>query len=227
MGTGLKLRNEEYTTLGDFIKASFERDQPKIMERFPKLNAVFFTDYTTLLEEVKVLESSLVLTEDEKANTKALYAEATLLNKELNFLSNYIDEAGLNTKFVTELKKDLSSSDIEGAVLKIESVKQYVTAHQTALVDEGMSAGFAAALEGHKTSLAAKNAAQNAKINSRKTITDNNKDKYDSLYNYIAKIVKAGKLVFDGTVTEDEYNITRAIKKMRAYKKNAGENPTS
>jgi hypothetical protein len=37
----LKIRKEEYSALGDFVKASFVRDQAAIIARFPKLNAAF------------------------------------------------------------------------------------------------------------------------------------------------------------------------------------------
>ena|GEM_PF-1236537 len=224
----LKIRKEEYTALGDFIKTSFVRDQAAIMARFPKLNAAFLADFTAKLDAVKVLESGLVLTEEQKTATEALYVEATALNKELNFLSSYAKEAGLNTDAITALKNDLRDSNIEGALLKIESVKQFVVAHSAALEDEGMAAGFAVALENHKVSMAAKNALQNAYMNSRKQLTDANAAEYKALYGFITKIVKAGKLVFDGTVTKDEYVITKTVGRMRAAKGNSsGAAPTA
>jgi len=225
MGAGINPRKEEYTTLGDFIKVSFVRDQPLIVARFPKMNAAFLTGFTGKLTEVRVLESGLVLTEQQKANKVSLDAEAAGLNKELNFLSSYFADAGLDTEVVSALKKDLSKGNIEGAVLKIESVKQYVVANQAALVAEGMAAGFAATMTGHKTSLEQKNTAQNSVLNSHKTLIDNNKDKYAELYGFIAKIAKNGKLVFDGTVTEDEYTISKIIKRMRSFNGGSGDNP--
>lgn len=212
----MRVRKEEYTSLGDFIKKSFVRDQAVIMERFPKLNADFLADYTTILEEVKVLESSLVLTEKQKTITASLFAEATILNKELNFLKSYVNHAGLETLIIQELKEDLVRDNIEGAVLRIESLKQFVSAHLLTLVNEGMVANFPEILEVHKVSLAEKNALQNEFMNHRKALTDTNKSKYKTLYEYIIKIVEAGKLVFDGTVTVDEYSLTKNVSRMRS-----------
>lgn len=218
----LRIRKEEYTALGDFVRVSFVRDQAVILSRFTKLNAGFLVDFTTKLEEIKVLESGLVLTEEQKAVTSKLYAEAAALNKELNFLIRYIKEVGLSSEAVTELKKDLISNNIEGAILKIESVKQYVIAKSAELEAIGMSATFAADLEGHRVSLSERNALQNSFMNSRKQLTETNKAKYNELYSYITKIINAGKLVFDGTATRDEYTITKVVSRMRFAKSGGG-----
>ena len=214
----LKIRKEEYSALGDFVKASFVRDQAAIIARFPKLNAAFLVDFTALLDEVKTLESDLVLTEEQKTATAALYTDARLLNKELNFLSAYMKSAGLSSSAVSDLKTDLTKNNIEGAILKIESVKQYVIANSAALIDEGMAADFKETLDTFKQSLSDKNALQNSYMNSRKALTDANKAKYSALYAYITKIVKAGKLIFDGSITKDEYTITKTVSRMRAAK---------
>lgn len=217
MSKGFKIRKEEYTTLADFVKVSFVRDQAAILARFPKLNAAFLTAFTSKLNDVKVLESGIVLSEQQKNATTSLYAEAAIVNKELNFLSVYFKEAGLNNAMVSELKKDLIAYNIEGAVLKMESLKQYLVANSVALIDEGMDAGFVAVFEAHKVSLTQKNTLQNSVMNVRKTLTDANSDDYEALYDYVSKIVNAGKLVFAGTVVKDEYNMTKILGRMRAF----------
>lgn len=216
----MRVRKEEYTSLGDFIKKSFSRDLSAIVIRFPKLNEAFLADFITKLEEVKILESGLVLTQEQKSVSLSLYKEAEVLNKELNFLKSYINHAGLNTEIIVALKEDLVKSNIEGAVLKIESLKQFVTAHLLSLVNEGMIATFPEILDAHKISMEEKNASQNQFMNSRKALTDANKAKYQALYDYILKISEAGKLVFDGTVTEDEYSLTKTVRRMRSAKQN-------
>ena len=49
MATGFKLRKEEYTTLGDFIKVSFERDLATITARYPKLNEAYKNQFVAKL----------------------------------------------------------------------------------------------------------------------------------------------------------------------------------
>lgn len=106
--------------------------------------------------------------------------------------------------------------------MKIKGVKQFIVVHQVALEDEGMAAGFVATLEAHKVSMAANNGLQNSSMNNRKVLTDANSGAYKALYAFIGKIAKAGKLVFDGTVIEDEYVIVKTIGRMRAAMQNGG-----
>ena len=49
MSKGFKIKKEEYTTVGDFIKPSFVRDQPVIMSRYPKFNSQFLADFESKL----------------------------------------------------------------------------------------------------------------------------------------------------------------------------------
>ncbi|MGH2664885.1 hypothetical protein [Flavobacterium sp.] len=211
-----RIRKEEYTSLGDFVRESFVRDQEIIMVRYPKLNAAFLADFTAKLEEVKILESGLVLTEEQKNTTASLYTEAAELNKELNFLKSYINNAGLDIEIIISLKNDLVKSNIEGAVLKLESLKQFVSANLAALVAEGMIPTFVSTLNEHKISLSEKNAAQNVFMNNRKTLTESNITQYNALYGYISKVVNAGRLIFEDTVKKDEYSIRRAVSRMRS-----------
>lgn len=209
------IRLEEYSTLGDFVKASFVRDQGEFLVRFPKLDSHFLANFESKLQGIKTLESALVLTEEQKTATAQLYAEAGVMNKELNFLSAYIRDAGLSSVAVSELKTDLRTGNIEGALLKMEGVKQYVVAHQAALEAEGMAADFPVVIEAHKTSMEQKNALQNSYMNARKQLTQENKQQYKELYVFINKIVKAGKLLYDGETKKDEYTLSKVIGRMR------------
>jgi hypothetical protein len=220
---GFSIRTEEYAPLGDFLMKSFIRDQAGIEVRFSKLNASYLVAFENQLEVVKGLEGTLKLTEDQKSATAELYAEADVVNKDLNFLSSYFRDAGLPTEAITQLKKSLTKSNIEGALLEMNNVKQYVEAHQAALEAEGMSAGYPSELEGHRESMAAKNTLQNTVLNTRKQLVDANKADYKKLYTFIKTVAEKGKLVFKGTVVEDEYTITKLIGKMRAPKKGGGD----
>jgi hypothetical protein len=212
----MHIKKEEYTAIADFIRKSFERDQSAITVRYPKLNAAFLTAFSAKLEHVKKLESAAVTTKHQKKATQELYAEADALNDELTFLIDYFKDAGLETTVISKLKEDLWRNNIEGAVLKIESVMQLIESDQEALVEEGMASDFTATLAAHKVSLSDKNQLQNQHINAGRSITENNKGAYESLYDDILKIANAGKKVLKGTVAEDEYSVTKIIRRMRA-----------
>lgn len=213
-----RVRKEEYSSLGDFIANSFERDQAEIMARYPKLDNIFLNTFKTKLASIKVLESGLVLSDAQRNATATLYAEAVELNDELNFLKSYFKEANLDFEIIESLKKDLFKFNIEGAILKIESLKQFIYLHQSVLVEEGMQSGFVAVLDSHIASLAIKNASQNSFMNASKALTDANKTEYDELYTMIRKIASSGKLVFSKTIFRDEYIVTKIIMRMRAPK---------
>lgn len=213
------VKNEEVTALGDFILTSYARDFDVIKSKFTKMNAVFRDEFIAKLTFVKQLEGSLVLTERQKGVTASLCKEAKQLNDELNFLSAYFKDALLNTSIVTDLKTDLFSGNIEGVLLKIENLKQFIVVHQTVLVAEGMDAGFATALTNYKVGMTAKNIAQNEIINNRKQLTNGNQSHYKALLKIIRKIVRNGKVVFKGTVTQDEYTAIKVIERMRAAKR--------
>lgn len=222
----LTIRKEEYAPLADFIKESFVKDQDAIMIRYPKMDASFLADFEAKIEVIKRLESSLVITEEQKNATASMYEEANELNNELNFLNSYIKEAKLTANgIVSDLKKDLKSSNIEGAILKIETVRQYVVAHEAVLIAEGMNPNFATTLANHNTSLIEKNKSQNKLINARKELTEANKKEYSDLYKSIVKIARAGKLVLNGSIRKDEYTITKITSRMRAAKKNNAATP--
>lgn len=220
-----QIRFEEYAPLGDFLMTSFVRDQEAIAVRFPKLNAEYVTAFQTKLDKVKSLESTLTLTDEQKNATKALYTEADEVNKELNFFSSYLKGAGLPTDAVTALKKNLNKGNIEGALLQMKALKQYAEAHQAALEAEGMNAGYPEALETHRQSMAANNALQNSTMDERKVLVQHNKAEYKALYDYIKTVTEKGKLIFKGTVIEDQYNISRMLSRMRFAKHGDGGLP--
>lgn len=222
---GFSVRTEEYAPLGDFLMVSFVRDQAAIELRFKKLDSAYLGAFQNQLLVVKNLEGTLKLNEDQVNTTARLYAEADVVNKDLNFLSSYFKDAGLSTVAITELKKNLTRSNIEGALLQMKDLKQYIETNQAALEDEGMDAGYPAALEAQRVSMETLNTTQNSVLNDRKQLVNANNGDYKSLYGYIKTVAEKGKLVFKGTVVEDEYNITKLIGKMRAPKK--GVVPTS
>ena len=222
---GFTIKLEEYTTLGDFILPSFTRDQSVFLTHFTKFDAAFLTKFTTKLAFVKELESSFLITEQQKDTTKSLYLQATALNNDLNFTSLYFKDAGFSSTAITDLKKDLNNHNIEGAVLKIESLKQYIVANQPALEAQGMPHDFPVKLNDYKIDLEKKNKDQNEYMKAHKELTDANMAHYVELYSYISQIAQKGKVIFKKTVYADEYNISKYLKKMRGG--NGGAAPST
>jgi hypothetical protein len=215
-------RMEEYYPGGSFLKASFERDRVELSGRFSEFTAPYLAGFIAKLGEVKVLEQSVILTEDQKDSTKELYAEAAELNGELNFLSFYFKRAGLESTLVSAVKKDLAKGNIEGATDKLEGIIQYVIAKQGLLTAKGMAAGFPAELAATRDALNAKNELQNEKINVLKTLHSDNKLIYAALFVYISTISEAGKIMYKGNGKASEYTISRLISRMRSGNSGGG-----
>jgi hypothetical protein len=215
----VRVKNEEYVPLGEFIMVSFDRDQKEIETKFKKLDGPFLDAFRNKIEFVKDLESSLVLTTEQSRVTASLYAEAAAFNKEVNFLSSYFKGVGLATAAITKMKDFLFSDNIEGALLELKAVRQLARANEVALVAEGMEADYPDKMDTTYASMLAKNVMQNKIMNDRKTLVRNNRADYDELYAYIATVAEKGKIVFKGTGVEDEYTIDDIIKRMRAPKR--------
>ena len=214
-----KVKLEEFTPLANTLKKRFERDQEEIVKRFPRLDAVFLKSFKSKLEEVKLLDKELALSNTQKESSDELYAEADVLSTELTFLSTYLSDAGLDTTAVWSLKKNLIKGNFGDAILKIEGLKQFVIAHHEVLESEGMNACFPDDLEAYKISLTDKNKLHTKDMSKRKSVEPSHKNEYASLSAFIATISYAGKVVFDGTVLKQEYNVNKILSKMRTPKK--------
>lgn len=218
---------EEIAPLGDFVLQSYNRDFDTIKSKFSKMNEEFRDGFVAKLEFVKKLESTLLLNERRKGITASLYDLAKQLNGELNFLSSYFKDAGFNPRIVSELKVSLTDGNIEGAILQLEGLKQFVAANSEILVAQGMAPDYDTVLAGYKDKLITKNNAQNELINARKKLTKDNKADYDALLKMIKQIMSKGKIVFNGTVYQDEYTTSKVLQRMRAGKKKTDGNDTT
>ncbi|WP_130734279.1 hypothetical protein [Flavobacterium sp. J27] len=225
MSKGFYLKMEEYVPAGAFLKASFVRDREELATRFSEFTTAYLQDFEVQLAKVAGLEQTLVLTEEQKGVTVSLYTTSEVANKELNFLSFYFERANLDPAIISAVKKDLAVKNIEGAVLKLDAVIQYVLSKKTLLESKGMSAAFPDELTTLKEDLKAKNELQNVVMNVKKQLYKDNKQEYDALYAYISVIAKAGKIMYDGLSKRDEYTVTKITSRMRRVKKNTMSEP--
>ncbi|WP_300569726.1 hypothetical protein [Flavobacterium sp.] len=219
MVRGVKLRMEEYVPAGNFLKTSFVRDRVELTTRFSEFTDDFEAEFLAQLVKVDTLEQTLKLTKEQKQMTLSLYEAADVLNKELNFLIFYFKRAGLESDLLSQLKSDLRGKNIEGACYKMEGLIQYVTENEAILVSKGMAVGFANTLSIAKNTLAGKNASQNEIMDIKGQLHESNAKEYKKLYDYIATIVSAGKIMYANASKVDEYTITRLVSRMRVVKK--------
>lgn len=212
---------EEYLLAALYLKASFKRDRQELVTRFAEYTPEYLVGFEDQISTVKQIQKTLVLTEAQKQATANLYLRANSVNVELNFVSRYFKKSGLNTKILSQVKKDLTTRNIEGATDKITSVIQFIDANKDALVSKGMSANFAATLASDRDYLEQENVLQNEFRNQIAALYKANKAEYDALYAYIAEIANDGKIMYAKTPKAKEYTIAKIIERLRSG--NSGE----
>jgi len=214
----LKMRNEEYAVAGRFLEPSFKRDRKKLEQLSNEFDEQYEDGFVTQIDRVEEMEQGLGLTQDQKDATASLYQKTDEMDKEMNSLSFRFGKVGLDVKPITKVKKQLHNGNVEGACKGIESLVQLADDRSADLVAKGMNKDYPLELKAKNKKLRELNGMQNVLMNQGKGVTFNEKTEYEALFAYIQNICRAGKIVFDGTITEDEYTITRLIKRMRAPK---------
>lgn len=219
------LKVEEYSPVAGFLKDSFAVDRVQLSSRFAKFTPQFEADFNAQRLLVRDLDSTLVLTQEQKDVTAILYSKADEVNVELNFLSFYYRDAKLDATMITKTKSNLAARNIEGACMKIKDVIQFITANHVVLESKGMAATYPAELAADKLFLEDKNEVQNTVKNAVKGLYDANRAAYDNLYSYISTIADAGKIMYKGQVKASQYTISKLIQRMRSGNSGAGTPP--
>lgn len=210
-----KLRIEEYLPVGYFLKTSFSRDRAESEEDFSEFTPEYEAAFESQLLTVAKLEDLLVLTDEQKAVTKSLYLATAAVNKELNILAFHFKRAGLDTKPITAVKKDLAKANVEGANLKLKGIIQFISSKQELLESKGMKLGYAEQLTVKNKELLEKNILQNKLMDNRGQLSEDNAKVYKALFKYISTIAAAGKIIYAGQGKRDEYVISKIVSRLR------------
>lgn len=219
----LKMRHEEYAVAGRFVQKSFERDRKELEELSNEFDPQYEADFDKQIGRVEEMEQGLVVSQQLRETTTALYGMTDEMDKEMNALSFRFGKVGLETTLVTKVKKQLNTGNVEGACKGVEGLIQVIKERSAALEGIGMKKEYPGELKIKNEKLRELNGLQNVLMDKGRDVTFDEETEYKALFAYIQNICKAGKIVFDGTITEDEYNITRLIKRMRAPKREEKE----
>ena len=124
MSNARQLLKEEFVPAALFIKTSFKRDREELVVKFFDYTPDYLVGFEKQIEKVKTVQQVLVLTEEQKKATSNLYLKAKMVNNEFNFLVSYFKKCDLDIKPLSQVKRDLTALNIEGAVDKINGVIQ-------------------------------------------------------------------------------------------------------
>jgi len=225
MSNARQLLKEEFVPAALFIKTSFKRDREELVVRFFDYTPDYLVGFEKQIEKVKTVQQVLVLTEEQKKATSNLYLKAKMVNNEFNFLVSYFKKCDLDIKPLSQVKRDLTALNIEGAVDKINGVIQLIEANKAVLMTKGMAADYGAELTAERDYLEAQNVLQNEVKNQVTLLYNANKAEYDRLNKYITAIANDGKVFYKGKPKAKEYTILKIIERMRSGNSGSTETP--
>ncbi|MFY0481134.1 hypothetical protein ACI6PS_00900 [Flavobacterium sp. PLA-1-15] len=222
----LKMRNEEYSVAGRFVQESFKEDRKELEKLSNEFDVAYENAFDNQLEVVEEMEQGLGITQQQKDATKLLHVKTDEMDKEMNSLSFRLGKIGVDTALVTKAKKQLNSGNVEGACKSVEGLVQLVKERSGELESKGMKKEYPEDLKNRNETMRQLNERQNLHMNAGKGVTEAEKAEYKKLYAFIQNICKAGRIVFDGKAKEDEYTISKLIKRMRAPERKDDEGLT-
>ncbi|MEC4049860.1 hypothetical protein OX284_010510 [Flavobacterium sp. SUN046] len=223
----MSIKKEEMVPLADMVLASLERDQSQIMAENATFTVQYVDDFKTSNDEVRNIEQSDSLFVTQKGVTKQLYNEANKVIKEVKLLQIIFIAAGLNTSIVTRILKNITSRNIEGALIDIKAIGQIIIANLETLTAKGMKATTPAFLDAKFVLLTDLSNQQTQLMKDRKLLTDDNKANYRGLYRYIREVTTIGKIIYAGTAKADEYNIRKLVRHLHSPHHSSSTNTPS
>jgi hypothetical protein len=212
----MSIKHEEMVPLADMVWASFKRDQAEIEAENSTFTAEYLNDFKVMTEEVRDLEQSDSLLTTQKLITGQLYLAADGIKKDVKLFQIVLEKSGLNTSVASVLTKNISTRNIEGALVNIKSIGQIITTNTALLSSKGMKATLPTILSDSFNVLTSLSNQQNQIMKDRKTLTDDNHGSYAALKVFITDVAKIGKTLYQGEVKADEYNVSKLLTKLHS-----------
>lgn len=231
-------KDSELPVICKIVANSLERDLDDFTAYSPKFTKAHLIDFRTLIEkvfEVVLPQSEIQL---QKIITERMNGTLDSLIDPANRLSGYIKFSHTDhTDYgLTLLRKAINDSDAEGGIKSLYTVSSNISKFKEALVQQGLTeeliAVFATAAEALK-----EDKAEQAKIiSNRIKIVQNNLWLLNDLYDQLAEILIAGKILYkasdpaklkDYTFENLKNRVRRASKPEKKESKDKGEDPAA
>ena len=221
----MSIKKEEMVPLADMLIESFERDQAVIEIENSFYSVVFLNEFKAMTEEVREMEKADAILVRQKSITKNLYRQADSLKQPLKIFTIAVQKAALLTKLPNQIMSNLKSRNIEGALLKINSLIQVIESNHELLISKGMKAAFFPLLKSSFNEITDLSNLQTALMKEKTLLTDDNNGSYTTLYDmYISDVCSIGKAVFLGSAKANEYTVSKMLKKLHIANGSDGEN---
>lgn len=218
-----RCRINELSPFGLFVYNSYVKNQADFEVFSPIYTVLYGTNMELDRKAIDALINPVQMTGELKVITQRIYSNQVLVAKAIDFLEGYADRAtGL-----TEASKDFgfskvrqanNSGDIEAVVKNVRSVGQVADKNMAALTAEGYSAAKQTTLLGLADTLETENAAQNSKIDDRKSLVSDNHVAFNSYWDSINDLCDIGKKLYKEKTNEnrDQYVVSTVLGRMRS-----------
>ncbi|MEI6853476.1 MAG: carboxypeptidase-like regulatory domain-containing protein [Bacteroidota bacterium] len=173
-------RIEEVPSFGQFTIESLNNFIADFLAYKPnKYLPAFMTELETGLQAVNQIVNPVTLTAELKVITFRLMQNVVGLRVTMNLLEGYLDDAtGLTISKadfgIKDVRKKISSGDVEGLNSKLGTVLTNITSNMAALENVGYTAAMKNALEDTRTKIFKDNGEQNKKMEERSELVKKN-----------------------------------------------------
>jgi len=218
-----RCRLDELSTLGLFVYNSFVKNQADFELFSQKYTVAYGTNIELNRKAIDALINPVQITGELKMITQSIYSNQIVLASAIDFLEGYADRAtGLTVASkdfgFSKVRQANNSGDIEAVVKNVRSVGQVADKNMAALTAEGYSAAKQTTLLGLADTLETENAAQNSKIDDRKSLVSDNHVAFNSYWDSINDLCDIGKKLYKEKTNEnrDQYVVSTVLGRMRS-----------
>ena len=201
MKATFNFRLEEFPTVCNSIRDSFERDMPEFTAYSVKYNKSYLDALDLKIAKMDNIVNNKIKIGELKQMTTDLYEKTESLRPELAKIEGYvINVEGLtvpakNFRF-KEARNGIGSKDMESVLLEIKTIKKLLKDNMTVLTAEGytkkMDDDFGALIADIDT----KNKTRNLKVDEKEAVVQDNMVFFNGLYKDIKKIADIGKRIY-------------------------------
>jgi hypothetical protein len=218
-----RCKDDELPVICGYAAYTLERDLADFQAYSPR----FSEEYRTLFLQQIETAAELVNPKDDTARLKAvtarLYATADGLLPLISRIEGYVKLAGAAIPVTpsdfafSQLRKKVSSRDMEGALHNLRLMTRIVQKYAAALMEVGLSCDLIAALEDIAHAIVADNGLQYEILTKRMELVKDNVHVLNSLYARLMEICEVGKILYGKTSPEkaNEYTFNYLLKKVR------------
>lgn len=219
----LRLKQEDYTAVADFMLANLEKDLADFTKVFKTIDSDYVEKFKEANQQLKEATSSVITKQEQKNTTQDLYIQADGFKEKLSLLKAYAKRAKVEAPLLQDTIMAIKARNIEKVVKNTREILPFLTQNASKIKD--MPEGFLLDIPQIITELEEKSTKQNLLISQGKQSTAEGKNLYIKLYQYIKDIADTGKIVYKNSPKKEDYIISKILQRMNVSHSKREEKP--